>query len=388
METVRPHLARLCALAVLGVVALAPAAPARHFRMSATWDLRRGPVYLPLQFPSSPWPGTGGPPPPFPNGPVLGSGGVVATGSAPAALRIPRHRFGGPFTAKVPFLHSMLDVGSVVQLTTRITPEGPVDTATLAPGAGPGSFTWCPGDPACVAGGGMLSTDPPQGAGARNGRIVYRAGASHFGGTMQLLLSGRGMMSFVFQAGTPALIGQIPFASDAGTQHTGGPYAFVAKQYQARGILTVLFSPPPPGGLITQPGPQCCGGTGSPFTPFYFPTVITTPMGFKAGQFTTHTGFPFTTGTIFAQQTMGTGADELFTQMGSDLRTPLGAGNITLVSGGLTLRHYTTASTPQASFGRVRMTLAAPIPSLSPAAFAAAGALVLVAAGWALHRRR
>jgi hypothetical protein len=29
----------------------------------------------------------------FPNGPILGAGGVVATGSAPATLVVPQHRF-------------------------------------------------------------------------------------------------------------------------------------------------------------------------------------------------------------------------------------------------------------------------------------------------------
>src|SRR5262249_4788305 len=144
----------------------------------------------------------------FPNGPVLGAGGVTATGSAPAMLRIPRDRFGGVFRAAVPFTHSMLSPGSLVQITSFASrsraPEGPAASATLAAGAGPGSFTWCPGDPACVVGGGMLSTDPPQGAGPRNGRIVYRAGANQFGGTMQMLLSGLKDASVVLQ-NTPNL---------------------------------------------------------------------------------------------------------------------------------------------------------------------------------------
>jgi hypothetical protein len=38
----------------------------------------------------------------------------------------------------------------------------------------------------------IARTDPPQGAGARNGRVIYRAGANRFGGVMQMLLSGGG----------------------------------------------------------------------------------------------------------------------------------------------------------------------------------------------------
>jgi hypothetical protein len=55
-----------------------------------------------------------------------------------------------------------------VEITTNSGIDAPYAAATLAPGGGPGSVTWCPGDPACVGGGGMPSPDPPQGAGARN----------------------------------------------------------------------------------------------------------------------------------------------------------------------------------------------------------------------------
>jgi len=358
-------------------------ASARKFRMSGSWEMRRGEaVFLPLQF-YAPSPGTGtGGPFQWPNGPVLGMGGVTATGSAPATLRVPRHRFGGEFTAKVPLAGPTL-----VQITTRLTPDGPVATAELAPGGGPGSFTWCPGDPACLVGGGMLSTDPPQGAGPRNGRIVYRAGANQFGGAMQMLLSGRGVNSVVFDASPVFMVGHTFFAYQAGTQHTGGPYAFTAMTYDPRGIVTLPLVPPTDSGLVTQPGPQCCGGTGTPFSPYYLPAVTTTPMGFQAGAASTHTGFPFTTGTVFVQLTTGSAGDTFFTVMGSDMRTALGAGNITLVAGGLSLLRRPEYSTGYASYGRVRMTLSAPTPTLSPAGFAAATVLVLLAAGYALRRR-
>jgi len=70
------------------------------------------------------------------------------------------------------------------------------------------------------------------------------------------------------------------------------------------------------------------------------------------------------------------------------MRTALGAGNITLVAGGLSFRRSVASSSSYASLGRVKMTLSAPIPSLSPAGLAAASALVLLAAGYALRRRR
>ncbi len=361
------------------MLAHASAADARKFQMSGNWEMRRGQIFLPLQFlwvpPTPSVHTTVGPS--FPNGPVLGMGGVTATGSAPATLRVPQHRFGGEFTAKV-----ALAGVTLVQITTRITPDGPAATATLAPGGGPGSFTWCPGDPDCTAGG------PPQGAGSRNGRVIYRAGANQFGGVMQMLLTGRGVNSFRYATSPVFMVGHAFFAYQAGTQPTGGSYAFASMHYDPRGIVTIPLVPPTDDGFVTQPGPQCCGGTGSPFSPLYLPTVATTPMGFQAAIAISNTGFPFTTGTVFAQQTTGTGGADLLTAMGSDMRTALGAGNITLVAGGLSFRRTVASSTSYASLGRVRMTLSAPIPSLSPTGLAAASALVLLAAGYALRRRR
>src|SRR5206468_10669482 len=64
---------------------------------------------------------------------------------------------------------------------------------------GPGSFTWCPGDPARVAMAppAKRATDPPRGMGgsSNNGRVIYRAGANRFGGAMQLGLRGGGIRS-------------------------------------------------------------------------------------------------------------------------------------------------------------------------------------------------
>jgi hypothetical protein len=90
---------------------------------------------------------------------------------------------------------------------------------------------------------------------------------------------------------------------------------------------------------------------------------------------------------VFAQQTTGTAGQDFLSVMGSDARTPLGAGNLSLVAGGLSFRNTLAGQTPYASFQKVSLTLGAPIPSLSPAGLAAAAALVLLAAGWALRKR-
>src|SRR5262249_6814370 len=161
----------------------------RKFQMSGTWIARNGQVFLPLQFVATGMDMTGhiihasmgnltganG----FPNGPIPGQGGVTAIGSAPATLRIPAHRF----VEDAMFLTTLPGTRITVQLDTNSGVDAPYAAATLAGGGGPGSFTWCPGAPGCVAGGGMRSTDPPRGAG-RNGRVIYRAGANRFGGAM------------------------------------------------------------------------------------------------------------------------------------------------------------------------------------------------------------
>jgi len=144
------------------------------------------------------------------------------------------------------------------------------------------------------------------------------------------------------------------------------------------------------GGLILNPGPKVTTMLGLTHTATG-PTLVinlgTTPMGFKFANFTTNYGFAHTTGTVFGQQSDGTGGDDFFTFMGYDKRTALGAGAIQTVAGGLSARTSPLGETPYIAMHRVRMNLGAPIPSLSPAGFAAAGALLVLAVGYALRRR-
>jgi hypothetical protein len=105
---------------------------------------------------------------------------------------------------------------------------------------------------------------------------------------------------------------------------------------------------------------------------------------------TTNYGLSFTTGTVFVQQVNGSTPKDFFTVMGSDMRTILGGGNLSLVAGGLH-RHGGVRGVPPkemyASYDKVFLTLAPFVPSLSPAGAAAAGALMLLAVGYALRRR-
>ena len=53
----------------------------------------------------------------------------------------------------------------------------------------------------------------------------------------------------------------------------------------------------------------------------------------------------------------------------------------------MSLRTTLAGTTPYATFHKVTLTLAPPIPSLSPVGLIAAAALVLLATGWALRSR-
>ena len=177
-----------CRACLAGLIAglcllLAPTrdAAARKFQMSGNWVMRNGQLFIPLQFAATAM-GTGMQmthvsmgdltgASHFPNDVIPGEGVVTALGSDPATLRIPQHRFAEDAMA------ALVGNGiSLAQLTTNLGIDAPFAPATLAPGGGPGSFTWCPGVPACVAHGGMLSTDPPQGAGIRGRPPRCRAG--------------------------------------------------------------------------------------------------------------------------------------------------------------------------------------------------------------------
>ena len=393
--------ARLCAVSAALALLLAAPADARKFQLSGSWFERRGQVFFPpLQFAATPMtPGmnhlsmgnlTGAYG--FPHGPILGEGGVTATGSAPATLRIPAHRFVEDTMALV-----VLSGINLLQLTTQIGIDAPFVTGTLAPGGGPGSFTWCPGDPGCVAGGGMLSTDWPQGAG-RQGRVIYRAGANRFGGAMELGLRRGGVISVVFGTGLPLRAAHVRFEASGSTLRPnalGGAGSADAPlkrmDYLRPGFVTQPTMAPAMGSPILFPGPKVntMFTTYGPYPVYYLPTIAMGPMGTPAGQFTTSYGFAHTTGTVIAQQAVGTGGFDFFTAMGSDARTPLGAGNLSLVAGGLSFRNTLSSptGTPYGTFAKVTLTLAPPIPSLSPAGVAAAGALVLLGAGYALRGR-
>jgi len=375
------------------LLAQAPPAGARKLQMSGTWAIRNGSVFLPLQF------GLTQPAATMlmssmgylskaafsPNGPIPGAGAVSATGSAPATLVIPRHRFVMNAAAAIPFVGVTL-----VQLTTMFAIDGPFEEVVLAPGGGPGSFTWCPNDVL-----GCPATGLPN-RGDRHGRIIYREGANRFGGSMRIGLANGGVYSFLFDQ-DPFQLGHVPFGASGPTPHVpavgSGAPSLTAKQrhYLAPGVVTQPLIPPTPSGLVLYPGPKVTtmfGVTTSGSGPtFRLPSLGPSPMGMPAGQFTSSYGFGHTTGTVIVQMTAYGPNHSFFTLMGSDARTPLGAGNIATVAGGVSFRNTLAGQTPYTSWHKVWMTLGPPVPSLSPAGLAAASALMLLAVGYALRRR-
>jgi len=385
--------------AALMALTLATPASARKFQMSGSWFVRNGQVFIPLQFAAAGMDMTGNTIHAslgnltgaffFPNGPVPGNGAVTATGSSPASLKIRKHRFVEDVAAVVP-----LDGVTLVQITTNFGVDAPYQTKTLAAGGGPGSFTWCPGNPACVAGGGMRSTDPPNG-GTRNGRLIYAKGVNQFGGVMQMGLKRGGDNVFLFN-NAPFQAGHNIFGSAPGTRNLApgkGSADNPATEmvFLRRGNVTQPTMAPAPFNVISYPGPKLTTGFGLTNTGtgalYYLPTLALGPMGTPAGQFTSNYGFSHTTGTVIGQQTKGTGGQDFFTFMGNDARTPLGAGNITSVAGGISFRNTLKGQTPYISMHHISVTMGAPIPSMSPAGFAAAGALMLLAVGYGLRRR-
>jgi hypothetical protein len=372
---------------------LTPATPAdaRKFQMSGTWLMRRGSIFIPLQFAAT----AGGTQRTHasmgyftealfvPPGQVVSSVAAAnATGASPATLELARHRFVRSDGVELPLSGSML-----VQITTMLGIDAPYATATLMAGGGPGSFTWCPSNPACTAAG------PVPGPIGNNGRVVYVAGHNRFGGTMQMGLRGGGLVSIIAMGGLCCgRIAHVPYPfGDSGPtlrRLAIGGGAIDAPSSAIRSAapvyVTVPTMFPAMGSLILHPGP---------FVTTLLGNTATMPSGMKLQVtplhvVTTEWGFPHTTGTVIVQQDKGSGGDDFFVVMGSDLRTPLGAGNLSTVAGGLTRRSSNVEVSIYGGFDRVSMSFGAPVPSLSPSSIAAAGILLLLAAGYAIHRPR
>ncbi len=103
----------------------------------------------------------------------------------------------------------------------------------------------------------------------------------------------------------------------------------------------------------------------------------------------TNWGFPWTTGTVSVRDTgtnQGNPATTTITAMGTDMRTHLGGGRLTLVAGGVS--HRTVSGQNFDSLDIVVINTPRGIPVLSPIGFGAMASLLFLGSAFMLHRRR
>lgn len=382
----RRHLGWAPAVGTAVVLALAFPIPAsaKKFQMSGTWLMRKGQAIIPLlgTVPAASHVSMGNltevAMTPLgalakPQQLISDVGVVTTTGVVPQTLIIPKHRFVDNFMTVDGLTGTML-----IQITTMFGIDAPFSTASLMAGGGPGPLTWCPSNPACVA------TGLPPGPVGNNGRVRYVSPGLQYGGTMQMGLINGGLVSVKNVGIPPSWALHLPFGGSGptvrqlavGGMQLGSNTPVTEMVNLNQGTVTVPPNFPASGSIILTPGPIL----------FMTPGIMT-PLGGTAGQFTTNWAFGHTTGTVIVQQVTGTGGNDFFAVMGSDNRTAMGAGNITTVAGGLAQRNTAGGATHYAQWDKVWMELAFPTPSMSPAGFAAAGVLMLLAVGYAMRRR-
>jgi hypothetical protein len=343
-------------LAILLLLGLVGTAQAKQFAMSGKWVQRRGVFYIPV------YPNVGG---------IPAISGAVASVQPGGTLTVPANQFSGSWGIVFP-----MPQASLQQLSTQFANTGPIAAGTFKAGnwvatRPNANFAFCPGataNPTCLTHK-STATGAPSGSGTMHGIVKYTAGASQYGGTMQMLSGGGGTIGFVI-GNTGPTIAHRPFGAGlAGdTEGPGGPYANRADDILAGGIVTRS-----PGislyGLITVPGAY----------------VSQEPFG---ATWYIH-GFPWTTGKVYVRGTVaGPNTSTTVTLTGSKSLTPNGAGNITMVAGGISNAQH--VPTTYVSFDYVQMKLTFPVnplPSMTPAGVAAGALLMVLVVGYAVRRR-
>jgi hypothetical protein len=403
--------------ALLVVLAVAGTAGAQPFAMSGQWYMNRGPlVDIPIN---------GGPTLCFDangladhngchdigavgfrpaNGGIPGAASAISPmGASPASFTVPPMVFAQNLGKQVVAVPVALP--TVLQLATDFNLMGPItacptgvgppnfgcpaaqipDTRefranawTMQVGRAAANFSYCPGAP-----GNPACTDPrPTVNGATgnfNGRVVYTGGANGFGGTMAMTITSTGGQSHVSVATGSALsmVLHNPVAG-MGSQAQGRGYAISDTAYLPPGPVHSTFTVPTPcPGPFTLVPPNCgqIGAQGAQ-----------TNVGLADTN--TNVGFPWTTGTVTAQNIetlLGNPGTTTITGMGEDDRAGNGAGTITMVSGGVS--HRVVSNQHFASIDAVTMSFGDKTPSMSPTGFAVAAVLMVLAVGYAFRRR-
>jgi len=349
------------------LLGLVSTAEARQFSMSGKWVQRRGIGYIPVR------PGSWG---------IPAISGATVSVQPGGTLTVPANQFGTTVATQFP-----LPQPTLIQLSTHFTPIGPKSTGVFKAGHWMATrpfkdFAFCPGTPIKPAVGAAANPNcltpkseaqgAPPGSGKAHGLIRYKAGTNAYGGTMQMISQGGGVISFLIGATGPTVMHN-PFGDAPGaapTEAPGGPYANTS-------LTDVL-----PGGPVTS---------GAVFSPYGLITVPGTVVGYGTTKTWFHWGFPWTTGKVYLSVTYaGSYMSTFVTLTGSDARTPLGAGNITLVAGGIANGLHSGPVLAYMMFDYVQLQLtpiAPQVPSLSPTGVATGAALMVLAVGYVLRRR-
>lgn len=388
------------AAALLLVVASADA-QTRTLSMSGEWWQNRGPlVDIPIN--GGPLLCFGGPQTGCANNLQPANGGipasniaVPASGSAPANFSINNSSAflqagGAPNRQTVP----VAGIPTVIQLASQFSLMGPGLVSTTG-GAGGGTmasfqpnawsndprqaarlaanFTWCPPAGICNI------TTPTSGTyGQYNAKFTYTGGGNAFGGTMSMMLRDTAVVS-ILMAGGKVLHQFVGGTSNPtfGPQMGGGGYPVARTLTLAAGPVHSTFMTATP----------CTSGIGQPIAP---PGCgVITAQGAQTltlpGSMNQDWGMPWTTGTVKAVVLAGPVPTQdpatTFTVMGSDSRTPLGRGQITMVAGQVTER--TPSGNSFAALDIVVMDFSSPqTPLMSGPAIAAMVSLMLLAGGY------
>ncbi len=267
---------------------------------------------------------------------------------------------------------------AVYQVGTSISYAWPAASAVMAPGGAPGPTALGTG------GGGVISYDGGSnafggaaqfvvapGSGAGTGRVPPNAGGALPIATVWLnlgALPSTGMAVAIVGASNMVSLGAPGAPLTAPAQTTAfGPLATADGPF---GLINV-----------TSPAPCCAGGPfGTINASIAIPGLPPPAPGPLSNMVTASQGFPWTTGFVTVSQP-GAVPAEVFFLSGTDRRVA-GVGNVSLVSGALSLR---ALSGPNANRGWVSLQLTTPEPT---AIAGAGGALAALALCHTLVRRR
>jgi len=362
-----PKVVGAVAVALVFLLGLIGTAQAKQFAMSGKWVQRKGVVYIPVA------PGSGG---------IPAISGATASVQPAGTMTIKPDQF--KVTAAVAF---PLPQPSLVQISSHFTPAGPQYSGVFKAGHWTATrpfkdFAFCPGTP--VAPGAVGATKnpacathksegqtAPAGSGKAHGLITYTAGTAAFGGTMQMVSNGGGTISFMIGATGPTIMHN-PFGGATGAAPTEAP----GGSYANTGLSDVL-----PGGPITV------GAILSPYGMVQTPGVPNGYYGTTATWFMW--GFPWTTGQVKVKGTnAGPYTSTTATLTGSRSVTANGAGNITLVAGGIANGLHSGFTYMAFDYIQMKLTFPAePLPSMSRAGVAAGAVLMVLVVGYGLRRR-